>query len=359
MNAKRYHPVMRTEPGNASDLGHGGGGGETRPDPIGFRWYLHSSLPVSWLAHEVIPAVRYLLHTERLPVVNVRRGRRHGTHLEVIAYSGDGRPVPWTQVLARMRPPEEEQEVGPEMGTVAGRDFSAHAHGPAGPDLPRPHGMFEWLAHSDLRRWPGHAQDLRERALTRMIDSIAVTLEPGGQALLGQSAPLETVAEIMLVTADAHPLGVRYGAISLRSSAQRFLDWPGADAGLWAEFERGLSADRAMLRSLVERMLDGAGTPSSASWRRTAFYCMGLFDGAFLVSALPPEVLEEISRQQRGTRPESTGPPGLDDQPAARLTSHQILLKLLYTQLPLLGVSWRQKYYLSWAIAETVDEMAG
>ena len=349
MNAKRYHPVMRTESGNASDLGPGGGGGETRPGPIGFRWYLHSSLPVSWLAHEVIPAVRYMLHTERLPVVNVRRGRRHGTHLEVIAHSDDGRPVPWTQVLARMRPPEDESAVAGQRGAVAGQDFSAHAHTPAGPDLPRPHGMFEWLAHSDLRRWPGHAQDLRERALTRMIDSIAVTLEPGAHALLGQSAPLETIAEIMLVTADAHSLGVRYGAISLRSSAQRFLDWSGADAGLRAEFERGLSADRAMLRSLVERMLDGTDTPSTTSWRRTASYCMGLFDGSFLVGALPPEVLDGIS---------STGPPGLDDQ-SGQLTSHQILLQLLYTQLPLLGVSWRQKYYLSWAIAETVDEMAG
>ncbi len=46
------------------------------PEPVGFRWYLHSSLPVSWLAKDVIPAIRYLRRTERMPVVNVRRGQQ-------------------------------------------------------------------------------------------------------------------------------------------------------------------------------------------------------------------------------------------------------------------------------------------
>ena len=47
--------------------------GDMPPEPVGFRWYLHSSLPVSWLAKDVIPAIRYLRRTERMPVVNVRR----------------------------------------------------------------------------------------------------------------------------------------------------------------------------------------------------------------------------------------------------------------------------------------------
>ncbi len=60
---------------STSDLKYRDGTADETPEPTGFRWYLRSSLPVSW------------------------------------------------------------------------------------PYLPyQPHGTFEWLAHSDLRLWPGHAQ---------------------------------------------------------------------------------------------------------------------------------------------------------------------------------------------------------
>jgi hypothetical protein len=298
-----------------------------RPEPVGFRWYLRSSLPVSWLAMEVMPAIRYLRHTERLPVVNLRRGWVPGPHLEVIAYSGDGRPVPWTQVLARMRPPEEDD--------VTSASVSASA---------RPHGTFEWIANSDLRPWPGQAQALRERALTRMVDSMAVTLEPGEHVLLGVAAPADMVAEIMLATADAHPLGVLYGTISFRADSEAFLDRSRRGADPRPEFEERLAADRPVLRSLVERMLDGRDTPSAVSWRRTAFYCMGLFDGGLLAGALTAGTVDEI-----------TDLPGAQRQDI----SYRLMLNLLYTQLPLLGVSSRRRRYLCWAIAEVVDEVAG
>src|SRR6266566_1895233 len=102
-----------------------------RPEPVGFRWYLRSPLQVSWLATEVIPAIRYLRRTERMAVVNVRRGWRHGNHLEIIAYSGDDRAVPWAHLLARLRQPAEQITLPPQ-----------------------PHGTFEWVGHDDLRPWP-------------------------------------------------------------------------------------------------------------------------------------------------------------------------------------------------------------
>jgi hypothetical protein len=360
-----------------SDLDYSGVNGLMRPEPVGFRWYLHSSLPVSWLAKDVIPAIRYLRHTERMPVVNVRRGWRHGTYLEVIAHSDNGRPVPWTHVLARIRPPDEAAVSAPteEAYLTQPRELGQEPD----PDLPlQPHGTFEWIASSDLTPWPGQAQTLRERALTRMIDSIAVTLEPDEQAALGDSAPLATVAEIMLATADANPLRIPYGTISFRSHAETFLNWPHAVPGPRSDFERRLSADRPMLRPLVERMLDGADTPSAASWRRTGSYCMGLFDSAVLAGSLTPETLDEINRMPGGALPENIGPPGapdakpngsefyrivesagMNDQPAGWFTSYRLLLNLLYMQLPLLGVSFWQRCYLCWAIAETVDEVSG
>jgi hypothetical protein len=337
-----------------SDLEHGEATGEMRPEPVGFRWYLRSSLPVSWVANEVMPAIRYLRHTERLPVVNLRRGWLHGTHLELIAYSGDGRPVPWTHVLARMRAPEEDPErdvtsAYPHGTSAYPHETSAYPHEMSA----YPHGMFEWIASSDLSPWPGQTQSLRERALTRMIDSMAVTLEPGEHVLLGVSAPVDMVAEILLATADAHPLGIVYGTISFRADGEAFLSrsqgvadmrpGSGRNAGPRPEFEQRLAADRPVLRSLVERMLDGNDTPSAASWRRTALYCMGMFDGAILAGSLTAETADEISSQ-----------PGVQREDI----SYRLLLDLLYTQLPLLGVPSQRRYYLCWAIGEIVDEVA-
>ena len=327
-----------------------------RPEPVGFRWYLHSSLPVSWLADEVMPAIRYLRHTERLPVVNVHRGWLHGTHLEVIAYSDDGRPVPWTQVLARMRPP------APEPGEESEGDH--------------PHGTFEWIANSDLRSRPEAqaSSALRERALTRMIDSMAVTLEPGEHVLIGVSAPVGMVAEIMLATADAHPLGIRYGTISFRADGEAFLNRSRVAADRRPEFEHRLAGDRPVLRSLVERMLDATDTPSAASWRRTACYCMGMFDGAALAGADVSRAdvsradvsradvsRADVSRADVSRADVSRADVSRADVPPddAGFSSYRLLLDLLYTQLPLLGVLPTRRYYLCWAIAEIVDEMAG
>ncbi len=93
---------------STSDLKYRDGTADPTPEPTGFRWYLRSSLPVSWLAKDVMPTLAYLRETERMPVVNIRRGWLHGTHLEVIAHSDDGRAVPWPLVIARLRAPGEE-----------------------------------------------------------------------------------------------------------------------------------------------------------------------------------------------------------------------------------------------------------
>ena len=354
--------------------------GEMPPEPAGFRWYLHSSLPVSWLAKEVLPAVRYLRRTERVPVVNVRRGWLHGTHLEVVAHYDDGRPVPWPQAVARLRPPgEQDCQVQTEEQYLARARELGRLEQVGGSYLPlQEHGTFDWIAHSDLKRWPGHAQLLRERVLTRMIDSIAVTLEAAESAAFGAAVPTETAAEIMLAVASAHPVGIPYGTFSYRSHAEAFLNWSQAVSDPTPEFQRRLDGDRSLLRPLVERMLAGTDTASSASWRWNAAYCMGLLDSAVLAGSLTEETLDEINGRPGGALPARMGPPGAPDakphpsefhkvvnesgvneQPPGWFLSYRLLLNLLYVQLPLLGVSPRQRYYLCWAIAEVVDEVTG
>lgn len=354
--------------------------GGMHPDPAGFRWYLHSSLPVHWLAKDVLPALTYLRFSERMPVVNVRRGWLHGTHLEVIAHSDDGRPVPWPYVLAQLRPPEPEKTAQQtEAAYLArARELGRLEQNP-GPYLPfQPHGTFEWLASADLKVWPGIVQILRERALTRMMDSLAVTLEPDEHAPLGDTAPVPVVAELMLAIADAHPLRIPYGTFSFRSHGEAFLNWSRAVSDPRPEFERRLAADRPVLRSLTERMLAGTETRSSLSWRRTGAYCMGLFHSATLAGSLTPETIDEINDRPGGRLPQNMGPPGapdatpnmsefhkivnsagVNDRPAEWFTAYRVLLNLLYSQLPLLGVSPRQRYYLCWALAEVVDEVTG
>jgi hypothetical protein len=339
-----------------SDLKYRDGTADETPEPTGFRWYLHSSLPVSWLAKDVIPALAYLRETERMPVVNLRRGWLHGAHLEVIAHSDDGRAVPWPQVIVRLRAPSEETSAShtEEAYLARARELGQLEQVP-GPYLPyQPHGTFEWLAQSDLPQWPGRAQVLRERTLTRMLDSLAVTLALGGAASASEVAPLTVVAEIMLATADAHPLRISRGALSYRSHAEAFLRQSPAASNSLPDFQRKLASDAPILRPLVERMFAGGDTKNSASWRRTAAYCMGLFDSAVLAEELTPQTLDEISDRAGGARPL-----GFNDEQPGWFTSYRLLLNLQYAQLPLLGVSPRQYYYLCWAIAETVDEVTG
>lgn len=346
---------------STSGLKYRDGTADETPEPTGFRWYLRSSLPVSWLAKDVMPALAYLRETERMPVVYIRRGWLHGAHLEVIAHSEDGRAVPWPQVIVRLRAPAEETSASytEEAYLARVRELGQLERLP-GPYLPyQPHGTFEWLAQSDLPHWPGRAHVLRERTLSRMLDSLAVTLAMGGGASTSEVAPLAVVAEVMLATADAHPLRIARGAFSYRSHAEAFLrrKWgsgsPAASEPL-PRFRRELANDAPVLRPLVERMMAGGDTKNSASWRRTAAYCMGLFDSAVLAGELTPQTLDEISDGADGALPL-----GVNDERPCLFTSYRLLLSLQYAQLPLLGVSPRQYYYLCWAIAETVDEVTG
>jgi hypothetical protein len=343
-----------------SDLKYRDGTADETPEPTGFRWYLRSSLPVSWLAKDVMPALAYLRETERMPVVNIRRGWLHGAHLEVIAHSDDGRAVPWPQVIVRLRAPggeaggEASASHTKEAYIARARELGRLEQRP-GPYLPyQPHGTFEWLAQSDLEQWPGRAQVLRERTLTQMLDSLAVTLAPGGAASASEVAPLAVVAEVMLATADAHPLRISRGALSYRSHAEAFLRQSPAASDPLPDFRRKLASDAPVLRPVVQRMLAGDDTKNSASWRRTTAYCMGLFDSAVLAGELTSRTLDEISDRRGGALPW-----GVSDERPGWFASYQLLLSLQYAQLPLLGVSPWQYYYLCWAIAETVDQVTG
>jgi hypothetical protein len=291
-----------------------------------------------------------------MPVVNVRRGWLHGAYLEVVAHSEDGRAVPWPQVIVRLHAPGEETSAShtEEAYLARARELGQLEQLP-GPYLPyQPHGTFEWLAQSDLQQWPGRAQVLRERTLTRMLDSLAVTLAPGGASAASEAAPPDVVAEVMLAMADAHPLRISRGTFSYRTHAEAFLRQSPAASDPLPDFRRKLASDAPVLRPLVERMLAGGDTKNSASWRRTASYCMGLFDSAVLADELSPQTLDEISDRRGGGLPL-----GVNDEQPGWFTSYRLLLSLQYAQLQLLGVSPRQYYYLCWAIAETVDEVAG
>ena len=283
---------------------------------------------MSWLATEVVPAIRYLRRTERMAVVNVRRGWRHGNHLEVIAYSGDDRAVPWPHLLARLRPPEEQ-------GTLP----------------PQPHGTFDWIGHDDLQAWPDPAQTLRERALTTMGDALAETIEAAGPGSPGDALPVEMVAEIMLAASDAHPLRFPSGTSSYHAGGPPLLDWPGTCRAPRPESGRRLAGDRPALRALVARMLAGQQTRSSASWRRTALYCTGLFDGAVLSGSLTARTLDKISDELGAAPAGATGSPG-------QALSYRLVLGLLRVQLSVLGVAPADWGYLCWALTEVAGEVA-
>jgi hypothetical protein len=103
-------------------------------------------------------------------------------------------------------------------------------------------------------------------------------------------------------------------------------------------------------------MLAGEQTPSSASWRRTALYCAGLFDGAVLSGSLTTRTLREISE---GLDAASAGAPYSPDRAPTSFLSYRLVLSLLRVQLSLLDVSPADWCYLCWAVTEVAGEVAG
>ncbi|MFF9485639.1 hypothetical protein [Streptomyces sp. NPDC014676] len=340
---------------------------------------LHTRMPVTpaWLARYVVPAARELSEGG-VPGVQVRRGWLHGPHIDLLAPAAGA--ADWPAVAAGLHagPLDPARALTEEAYLEQAREFG-RLEAVEPPYLPlRDHGAVLPVAPDDpaLRSLEPRLDPLRTVVngalavpVLPMIESLAE--EPGSGTVL--------LAEAFAALADTHALGPGYGVFSPRSHAEAFLAWAAPRKDMRPVFQERLAKEAPLLRAVVEQRLSGEVSPAAARWRTAFAYGAGVLDSAVasgtLTAGLLDSVTDGVDRGRMGppgavtTVPRGEQPDtdfhrtvhgsGAISTPSPFFAAFRLLTNLFYQQLPLLTVSPMQRYYMCFAIAETVDDVLG
>lgn len=344
----------------------------------GVRLYTRGGIRPEWLTSAVLPAVRMLDEELNAPVLYLRRGWLHGPHVDLVARpaGGEGGAVlPWDELARKLDAgsPAPDELQSEEEYLARAREFG-RLERVEPPYLPmHPHGRIEWLDATRTATWPEPMNALCDLVLTRINRPLTAAV---AEAASGAGTLSVRVAEAMVALASAHHSGLAFGVFSLRSHAEAFLAWAAPRKDVRPVFAQRLVGDAPLMRTLVRQALEDTGGPAAARWRQAFQYGMGVFDSAVAQGALTLRTLEE---REGGFDRTTMGPPGREDVSGHRgsdfhtavntsgavdgttdwFASYRLLINLFYQQLLLLDVAPLHRYYLCYAIAETVDEVLG
>jgi len=341
----------------------------------GLRLYTRTPVTPQWLARTVVPAARSLREDHGASLVYLRRGWLYGPHVELVGRTDGGRDLPWDRIgrLLDLGPAPERGALTEEEYLAQARELGRLEQVPP-PYLPmRPHGTVEPIPAADAARWPQPLDSLRDIALGRMCEPLLDVIE---EITRDRSQAVPRLAEIFTALIDSHHSGIAYGVFSLRSHSEAFLTWAAPRKDPRPAFAKRLENDAPQFRETVEKALAGEYGPQAAAWRTAFAYCMGAFDSAVAGGTLTLEKLESLGAgfdaatmgppgmtDSRETGPSefhrTVGASGVNDDPPEWFASYRLLVNLFYQQLPLLGVSPMHRYYMCYAIAETVDDVLG
>ncbi|WP_218566234.1 hypothetical protein [Vallicoccus soli] len=350
-----------------------------RPHGVATGVRLHTRGPVTlaWLSRTVVPVVRRL-REQGAGTVYLRRGWRHGPHVDVVARDPRGAAVDWPALAVRLDagPLDPAQALDEADYLDSARELGRLEDVPP-PYLPlRPHGCVELLDAPAAASGDPRLDGLREVVANALCPVVVDTVdELAGHPDRG----VERLAEAFAAVADTHALGAAYGVFSLRSHAEAFLAWTRPSRDLRPAFRERAARDAAVLRPVVERRLAGAPGPSGAAWRTALAYGQGVLDAAVAEGRLTNDLLDSVTA---GVDQARLGPPGAATSgpagpspdsdfhrdveasgvvaaPTEWFAAYRLLVNLFYQQLPLLTVSPLQRAYTCFAVAEAVDEVLG
>ncbi len=356
-----------------------------RPDSAGLTGVrLHTRMPVTpaWLARHVVPVAR-ALGERGVPGVQVRRGWLHGPHVDVLAPAGavpPGGAVDWAAVEAGLDagPLDPARALTEEVYLDQAREFG-RLEAVEPPYLPlREHGAVLRVAPGDpaLRSREPRLDALRTVVYGALATPVLTMIE--GMAEEPGSGTVR-LAEAFAALVDTHALGPAYGVFSPRSHVEAFLAWAAPRKDMRPVFRERLAKEGPRIREVVEQRLNGAVSPAAAQWRTAFAYGAGVLDHAVATGALTPDLLDSVTD---GVDRSRMGPPGAETEvprgeqpdtdfhrtvhgsgaistPSPFFAAYRLLTNLFYQQLPLLTVSPMQRYYMCFALAETVDEVLG
>ncbi|MHA6765683.1 hypothetical protein [Streptacidiphilus sp. PAMC 29251] len=305
------------------------------------------------------------LRTEGVPLVHVRRGWLHGTHLVVtvrpllsVPVSLDGFAAAAGRVASSLgaAPPEEH-------AYLARAEQLARWEGVPAPYLPlHPQGFSSTGPAPAPDHWSEELLGARDQLAGRLLGPLL------GSAALPPTALLPHAARVLALCARAHPYGIGIGTLPLRSHTEGIWSATGGTADLRTAFTERFEQDRALFAAALSDP-EGGGDgelPLLRSWNEALHSCYGT---ATALAAAGGVDEESLAVSQLAQPPLENGVPSPFHR-AARLAGlarrqpywhigHRMLLNVLYSALSCLGVTPLQRYYLCFGISSAADELLG
>ncbi|WNM34720.1 hypothetical protein RKE30_32295 [Streptomyces sp. Li-HN-5-11] len=336
-------------------------------------------MTLAWLSTSVVPVAR-AVRDGGGAVVRLRRGWLHGPHVDVIGRSALGQELCWKTIAQRLDagPLPGDRALDEETYLAQAREFGRLEAVPP-PYLPmREHGEVEFLGPDDVVPADPLLHGLREAEVVHSVlcPPLMDTIE---ELTRDPSVATTRLAEAFLALGDSYFLGLAHGAFSFRSHAEAFLAWAAPSKDMRPAFAARLEKEAPRLRAVVRQRLAGEVSPAAAQWRTAFAYATGALDSAVIEGRLTPAMLDAINASvdnttmgpptapevvPQGRHPDTafhraTAESGVIDNPPLWFASYRMLINLFYQQLPLLTVSPMQRYYMCYALAETIDEVLG
>ncbi|MFE9345429.1 hypothetical protein [Streptomyces olivaceus] len=345
----------------------------------GVRLFTRAPVTLAWLAASAVPVARSVRENGGA-VVRLRRGWLHGPHVDVVGRGALGQELPWRSLARRLDagPLPADRALDEEKYLAQAREFG-RLEAVAPPYLPmREHGEVEFLGPDDGEVRDPLLRDLREAEIVHGV--LCPPLMNTIEELAGDpSLATARLAEAFLALGDSYFLGLAHGAFSFRSHSEAFLAWAAPSKDMRPLFAARRAKEAPVLRELVEQRLAGRVGPAAAEWRTAFAYSTGALDSAVVDGRLTPAVLDAVHSAvdttamgppaapdavPRGEHPDTefhraTAESGVIDDPTPWFAAYRLLINLFYQQLPLLTVSPIQRYYMCYALAETIDEVLG
>ncbi|MFF2042835.1 hypothetical protein ACFVVX_20630 [Kitasatospora sp. NPDC058170] len=330
-------------------------------DPgLAIRVFDYSDNPRELLREIAVP-LEHLKNSQQLPVVHLRRGWLHGSHVQIT-----------------LRPYGERPVDAAEFAATAERLATARPATAPDPD--------RYLARAaELARWenvrdellPCHPQGRvlvephRPRtgspALAQAVDQITGRfLEPVLASLaVPEDRLLPHLAGVLAVLARSHPRGISAGALPYRSHAEGAASATGRHTDIRAAFAARYAKDReTFLDALSAPLPDG----TLRTWERAVQYSWGVAEALTASAAVDERVLQAavgahwqhpLGEPVRSDFIGEVLDGGMLRNPSYRHIAHRIVLNALYTALTCFGITPMQRYYLCYGLGEGTDELTG
>ncbi|MFC4147646.1 hypothetical protein ACFO0M_15425 [Micromonospora mangrovi] len=319
----------------------------------------HSAQPRE-LLRELAEPIRRLKSSQQLPVVHVRRGWLHGSHLLVTARPYADREADLTTLAAeagalaaaRPTPTPDEASYLRRASDLARWENVRQELSPV-----HPHGHVEVVPHQPR---PANAPALAlaaDQILGRFLEPMLAS------AALRDDEILPHLAAVLAMLARTHPRGISAGVLPYRSHVEGVSSATGNHTDLRARYAQRYPHDEDVFRTA----LTGEPSPALRAWEAAFLYAWGVAEGLTCAGSVTDRAIQEAI----GPTPLPLGTPvrsdfigeilqtGLVADPSYRHVAHRVVLNVLYWSLTCFGITPLQRYYLCYGLSEATDQITG